>query len=89
MFSIVLVDPQLRTFIRRAESGKEGGVQVSVDKRFESATLCRSLFEQWLGGSTVVPDARESFAAGVRQLIEIDDVSRKEWKPGGRGTDVQ
>ena len=40
-------------------------------------------------GASKVPEARKSFAAGVKQIIETDDVSRKEWKPGGRGTDVQ
>ena len=62
---------------------------MAVDRRFKSTTLCRTLFEQWLGEASKVPEARESIAAGVKQLIEIDDVSRKEWKPGGRGTDVQ
>lgn len=64
-------------------------MQVAVDRRFKSSLLCRTLFEQWLGGASKVPEARKSFAAGVKQIIETDDVSRKEWKPGGRGTDVQ
>jgi hypothetical protein len=70
-------------------SEKRAYLQVSVDRRFQSTTLCRALFEIWLGGGSRVPEARKSFAAGVQQLIETDDVSRKQWKPGGRGTDVQ
>lgn len=63
-------------------------LQVCADQRFMSAGLCRALFEVYFGGNAVVPEARESFAAGVKNLIEADNVSRGEWKPGGRGTDI-
>lgn len=64
-------------------------MQVCADQRFASAGLCRALFEVYFGESAVVPEARESFAAGVKNLIEADTVSRGEWKPGGRGADVE
>jgi hypothetical protein len=61
--------------------------QVTPDKTFQSVGLCRALYEVWLGEAAAIPDARASFAAGVAQLIETDEMQRGEWKPGGRGTD--
>ena len=64
-------------------------LQVVPDKTFNSMSLCRALFEVWLGEASVIPDVRHSMAAGVAQLTESDEVARGEWKPGGRGTDVK
>jgi hypothetical protein len=63
-------------------------LQVSVNKRFSSVGLSRALLEVWLGSNAVIPAAKQSFAQGVRQLVEFDQVERGEWKPGGRGTDM-
>jgi hypothetical protein len=65
---------------------KQRRVQAVPSKQIVSAALCRALFEVWLGENAVVPDARTSFAAGVAQLVEADEVARAQWKPGGRGT---
>ena len=40
--------------------------QVEPDLRLQSVPLCRGLFETFLGGSSVVPDARAAWAAGER-----------------------
>eukprot|EP01025_Chloroclados_australasicus_P017060 TRINITY_DN1869_c0_g1_i9.p1 TRINITY_DN1869_c0_g1~~TRINITY_DN1869_c0_g1_i9.p1 ORF type:complete len:311 (-),score=31.30 TRINITY_DN1869_c0_g1_i9:320-1135(-) len=63
--------------------------KVTPEKTFESAGLCRSLYEVWLGDNCVIQEARESYAQGVQKLIEADKVARGEWKPGGRYTDIQ
>lgn len=50
----------------------------------KSASLCRALFETFLGESSVVPEARAVWAAGARQLLASDDV-RRDTRRGGSG----
>jgi hypothetical protein len=49
-----------------------------------SAGLCRALFEAYLGGSSVVPDVRGTWAAGARALLDSDRV-RRDTRKGGSG----
>ncbi|KAL6782242.1 hypothetical protein ACKKBG_A06070 [Auxenochlorella protothecoides x Auxenochlorella symbiontica] len=50
----------------------------------KSASLCRALFETFLGESSVVPEARAVWAAGARQLLASDEV-RRDTRRGGSG----
>lgn len=49
-----------------------------------SPTLCRALFEVYLGESSVVPEARKEWAKGARALLESEKVKRDSRK-GGSG----
>lgn len=46
------------------------------DLRIESPGMCRALFEVYLGGSSVVPDAIPIWAEGTKKLIESEEVKR-------------
>lgn len=49
-----------------------------------SPTLCRALFEVYLGEASVVPEARKEWAKGARALLESEKVKRDSRK-GGSG----
>jgi len=55
-----------------------------ADLSIASASLCRALFEVYLGSSSVVPEARKVWADGARQLLDSDKVRRDTMK-GGSG----
>jgi hypothetical protein len=48
-----------------------------------SASLARGMFEIYLGGSPIVPEARTEWAKGARLLLESDNVKRATDKEGG------
>jgi hypothetical protein len=48
-----------------------------------SPSLARGLFEIFLGGSPVVPEARAAWCSGARSLLESDEVTRDTNKSGG------
>ena len=58
-------------------------VQAKPDLQVESAGLCRALFETYLGDSSVVPDAKATWAQTVQQLLQDDKAARAE--KGGAG----
>lgn len=63
-------------------------LQVLPDKEISSASLCRALFEVWMGDNAVIPEAKASFSRGIQSLMDSDKQERDEFKPGGRGTDL-
>ena len=52
------------------------GVQAQPDERLESPSLCRALYEVYLGSSPVVPDAIGVWAAGTKRLLESENEKR-------------
>ena len=46
------------------------------DLSIASPSLCRALFEVYLGSASVVPDVRTEWAAGARALLDSDKVRR-------------
>jgi hypothetical protein len=48
-----------------------------------SPSLARGLFEVYLGGTPLVPEARAAWARGARLLLDSDDVKRATDKEGG------
>ena len=61
-------------------------MQGPADAEFVSGSLCRALFEVWMGSNPIIPEAKEAFSLGARKLVERDTESRDEFKPGGRLT---
>ena len=59
-------------------------LQAEPDLRIDSPGMCRALFEVYLGGSTVVPEAKATWAKGARQLLDSEEVRRASRK-GGSG----
>ena len=59
-------------------------LQAEPDLRIDSPGMCRALFEVYLGGSTVVPEAKVTWAKGARQLLDSEEVRRASRK-GGSG----
>lgn len=55
-----------------------------ADLSIASPSLCRALFEVFLGENSVVPDARKEWANGARALLESDNV-RRDTRKGGTG----
>eukprot|EP00884_Botryococcus_braunii_P003095 jgi/Botrbrau1/12787/Bobra.117_1s0006.1 len=49
----------------------------------ESPSLCRVLFERYLGEDSLVPLARASWASGARALLATEEVRRDSRKSGG------
>ena len=58
--------------------------QVSPELRIDSASLCRALFEVYLGDSSVVPDAKSAWAQGAKALLATDQ-SKRGTDKGGAG----
>lgn len=56
----------------------------SPDLSIPSASLCRSLFEVFLGSAAVIPEAKKEWAAGARALLDSDNV-RRDTRKGGSG----
>ncbi len=56
--------------------------QAQPELRIRSATLCRALFELFLGGSPVVPDARAAWVKGAKLLLDSENVKRESRKAG-------
>ncbi|KAL4515633.1 hypothetical protein Ndes2437B_g07062 [Nannochloris sp. 'desiccata'] len=54
------------------------------DLSIGSPSLCRALFEVFLGEKSVIPDAKKEFANGARALLESDKV-RRDTRKGGTG----
>jgi hypothetical protein len=48
-----------------------------------SPSLARGLFEIYLGGSAIVPEARTAWCQGARALLESEEVRRDTDKSGG------
>jgi hypothetical protein len=46
------------------------------DISLPSASLCRALFEVYMGSSPVIPEAKGEWARGARGLLESDKVRR-------------
>ena len=55
-----------------------------ADLSIPSPSLCRALFEVFLGENSVVPDGRKEWANGARALLESDKVKR-DTRKGGSG----
>ncbi len=51
-------------------------MQTQPDERIESQTLCRALFEIYLGGSPVIPEAIGTWAAGTKKLLDSENEKR-------------
>ncbi|KAK9806338.1 hypothetical protein WJX72_010689 [[Myrmecia] bisecta] len=65
-------------------SGSADYTQVKPDLRIESPSLCRALWEVYLGSSTVVPEAVAAWAGGAKALISSEEI-RRQTRPGGSG----
>ena len=64
---------------------QQGSVaSAAPDLSISSPSLCRALFEVFLGSGTVVPAARGEWAKGARALLESDKV-RRDSRKGGTG----
>ncbi|GFR43682.1 hypothetical protein Agub_g4790 [Astrephomene gubernaculifera] len=50
--------------------------QAKPELRIRSPSLCRGLFEIFLGGRPVVPEARAEWAKGAKTLLESENVKR-------------
>lgn len=59
-------------------------VQIVADLSIASASLCRALFEVYLGSNSVVPEGRKEWANGARSLLESDKI-RRQTRKGGTG----
>ena len=57
-------------------------MQAKPQLRVESPMLCRALFEVYLGGDSVVPEARSAWAGGARMLLSSEQVRRDTRKSG-------
>lgn len=55
-----------------------------ADLSLASASLCRALFEVYLGSSPVVPEAKKEWAKGARALLDSEKV-RRDSRKGGSG----
>ncbi|WIA10799.1 hypothetical protein OEZ85_010967 [Tetradesmus obliquus] len=51
--------------------------RIAPKNRLRSEGFCRALFELFLGGESVVADARPVWAAGARELLESERVKRE------------
>lgn len=72
------------------DDSDDGGGAAAVDWQTRppelvvaSPSLARGLFETYLGGSPVVPEARAAWCGGGRRLLESDEVTRDTNKSGG------
>lgn len=68
--------------------GGAGGKDIDWETRAPALTvaspsLARGLFEVYLGGTPLVPEARAAWAKGARLLLDSDDVKRATDKEGG------
>lgn len=59
-------------------------MQVQPDVRFESPSLCRALFEIFLGETPIIPDAIGRWAEGTKNLLESEN-ERRSSRKGGSG----
>lgn len=66
------------------EQRPETWANMVADLSIPSASLCRALFEVFLGEKSVIPDARKEWATGARALLESDRV-RRDTRKGGSG----
>ena len=60
--------------------GGSGAVDYSTrapDLTIASPSLCRALFEVYLGSSSVVPDARGAWVSGAKALLDSENVKRE------------
>lgn len=57
---------------------------VQPDARFESPSLCRALFEIYMGEKPVIPDAIGRWAEGTRNLLDSEN-ERRSSRKGGSG----
>ena len=73
-----------RTSPSKAATTLLTGLQAEPDLRIDSPGMCRALFEVYLGGSTVVPEAKAAWAKGARQLLDSEEVRRAS-RRGGSG----
>lgn len=80
---------ELQVRVAAAGGGRGGGgddvdwESKAPDLTVASASLARGLFEIYLGGSPIVPEARAEWAKGARLLLESDNVKRETDKEGG------
>jgi hypothetical protein len=58
--------------------------QVVADLSLPSPSLCRALFETYLGSNSVIPDARKEWAKGARALLDSEK-TRRDTRKGGSG----
>jgi hypothetical protein len=57
-------------------------LQVQPDARFESPSLCRALFEIFLGEKPIIPDAIGRWAEGTKKLLDSEN-DRRSTRRGG------
>ena len=59
-------------------------LQVQPDARFESPSLCRALFEIYLGEKPIIPDTIGRWAEGTKKLLDSEN-ERRSSRKGGSG----
>lgn len=72
----------LEVLVTQPLAGPQDYAQAQPELRIRSATLCRALFELFLGGSPVVPDARADWVKGAKLLLDSENVKRESRKAG-------
>jgi hypothetical protein len=65
----------LEILLRESDEGLDYS-RTQPDERLESPSLCRALYEVYLGSSPVVPDAIGVWAAGTKRLLESENEKR-------------
>jgi hypothetical protein len=51
--------------------------QAQPDERLKSPSLCRALYEVYLGSSPVIPDAIGIWAEGTKRLLASENEKRR------------
>lgn len=59
---------------------------VQPDERFDSPSLCRALFEIFLGETPIIPDAVGRWAQGTKDLLASENDRRTSRKGGAAGS---
>ena len=62
----------------------EGWSAVNSDLSISSPSMCRALFEVFLGEKSVIPDAKKEWANGAKALLDSEKV-RRDTRRGGSG----
>jgi len=55
---------------------------IAPKNRMRSEGFCRALFELFLGGESLVADAKPTWAAAAKELLESEQVKRESRKAG-------
>jgi hypothetical protein len=71
----------LELLLRDSDEGVDYA-RTQPDERIKSPSLCRALFEIYLGGSPVIPEAIGTWAAGTKKLLESENEKRNTRRNG-------